>query len=54
MNIKKSREKLGITQEHLADLFGVTTRTIRNWETGYTIPSHAEEKLLKEILNARI
>lgn len=34
MNIKKLRTKYNLTQSDLAELLGVTSRTIRNWESG--------------------
>lgn len=38
MNVRQIREKLKITQAALADMCGVTSRTIQNWENGQTIP----------------
>ena len=38
MNVRQIREKLKITQATLADMCGVTSRTIQNWENGQTIP----------------
>lgn len=38
MEVKKIREMKGLTQKELADLCGVTTRTVQNWENGGTIP----------------
>lgn len=38
MSVKKIREMKGLTQKELADLCGVTTRTVQNWENGGTIP----------------
>ena len=34
MNIKTIRTKHNLTQFDLAELLGVTSRTIRNWESG--------------------
>lgn len=49
-DIKKIREKLGMTQEQLANRCGVTTRTVQNWERGKTIPDNIQI-LLREIAN---
>ncbi len=37
-NIKKSREKKGLSQENLADALNVTRQTVSSWETGRTEP----------------
>lgn len=44
------REKLGLTQDQLAERCGVTTRTVQNWENGKTIPEN-NQILLREIMN---
>jgi len=33
-NIKKSREKAGLTQEELSGKLNITRQAISNWETG--------------------
>ena len=38
LDIRKIREKLGVSQEFLAEMIGVHPRTIQNWESGSTIP----------------
>ena len=38
MNIKQLRKDKHLTQQALADLVGVTTRTISAWENGQPIP----------------
>ena len=38
MDVKKLREKFGYTQAQLAELCGVTLRTVQNWENGKVIP----------------
>ncbi len=38
-DIKKRRERAGLTQDELADLIGVTKQTVSNWETGRHKPS---------------
>ena len=38
--IKNNREKLGYTQEKLAELLGVSRQTIINYENGKVIPEN--------------
>ncbi len=47
-DIKKFRERNGLTQKQLAEICGVTLRTVQNWEAGKTIPDNIV-KLLKTI-----
>ena len=37
-NIKKYRKEMGITQEGLAEAFGITIGAVSKWESGSTIP----------------
>ncbi len=37
-NIKKYRKEMGITQEELAEAFGITVGAVSKWESGSTIP----------------
>ena len=37
-NIKKTRNKIGITQEELAEKINVTRQAVSNWENGKTQP----------------
>jgi len=39
MNIKQLRKDKHLTQQALADMLGVTTRTISAWENGQPIPN---------------
>lgn len=48
MDVKKLREKYGWTQQELAEMCGVTLRTVQNWETGKPIPT-SMMKLLKVV-----
>lgn len=48
MDIKKLREKFNYTQAQLAEICGVTLRTVQNWENGKVIPP-AMLKLLESI-----
>lgn len=38
IDIRKLRERRGLTQQELADRCGVTLRTVQNWEGGRHIP----------------
>jgi len=49
MDIKKFREKLGLTQDEFAVKLGVAPFTVRRWESGKTKPSRMAQKLLTEI-----
>ena len=48
-NIKRMRLKVGLTQEQLGDMIGVTSRQVANWEAGNSLPNDAN-KMLKDIL----
>ena len=50
IDVKKLREKCGLTQQDLAEKCGVTLRTVQNWEKGKTIPESAL-RLLQTIGN---
>jgi transcriptional regulator with XRE-family HTH domain len=39
IRIKRLRAKLGLTQTRMAELIGVTTGAVSQWETGYAPPS---------------
>jgi len=49
INVKELRQKLGLTQEQFAVKIGVTSMTIRRWESGRTHPSRMASRLLEEI-----
>lgn len=49
-NIKKAREKQGVSQEFLADKLGVSRQAVSKWETGQTEPSTQNLLRLAEIL----
>ena len=36
--LKKLRNEKGLTQEELAEKYGVARRTVSRWETGYNLP----------------
>lgn len=47
MNIKEVRTKHELTQKQLAELIGVTTRTVERWEAGDRVPSPQVFELLQ-------
>jgi putative transcriptional regulator len=49
INVKKAREKLGLSQDKFADAFGVSASTIRNWEQNRRTPQGAAKVLLNVI-----
>lgn len=52
-NIKKTRNKIGITQEELAEKINVTRQAVSNWENGKTEPIlKLLQKLLKFLISA--
>ena len=48
LDIKKIRERLGISQEQLAEMVGVHPRTVQNWESGSTIPK-SKHAILRDL-----
>lgn len=48
IKIKELRDRLGVSQEKLANMLGVHTRTIQNWEAGGKIPN-AKHAILHRI-----
>ena len=51
--IKEARREAGFTQDELADLLEVTTRTVQAWEAGDNIPYRSLSKLA-EVLNREV
>ena len=49
IDIKRIREKLGISQEALAEMVGVHPRTIQNWESGTKIPN-SKHAILRDLI----
>ena len=45
IDVKKIRDAKGLTQKELANLCGVTIRTVQNWENGGTIPDMVKKYL---------
>lgn len=55
-NIKliRARNKVGLTQQELADQMQVTKSTISNWENGYSNPNLEKAIRLSDILNCDV
>lgn len=49
LDVRKIREKLGVSQEALAEMIGVHPRTVQNWESGTTIPK-SKHAILRELV----
>ena len=49
MDVKQLRERLGLTQEHLAHKLGVTVKTVNRWERGRSKPSPLAAKMLNQL-----
>jgi len=50
MDIKTIREKMGLTQEEIAQKLGVTWSTIARWEAGKGKPSKLARKAIENLL----
>ena len=46
--LRKAREKAGLKQDEMAEIFGVSPATISNWENGQRMPRTGELALAKE------
>lgn len=49
IDIKEIREKLGVSQETLAEMLGVHPRTVQNWESGSNIP-RSKHAMLRDLV----
>lgn len=54
MNIKKAREKAGLTQQELAEQLGIGQSTVAMWETQNSLPRTDKLPTLAKILNCTI
>ncbi len=52
--LKKRREELGVTQEHLADLSGVGLRTLKSLESGKSNPTFETLSKLARVLGMEL
>ena len=46
INVRRIREKLGMSQKAFAEYFGVNLRTIQDWEQGRRVPSGPSRNFL--------
>ncbi len=46
MDVKAFRQERGLTQRKLAEICGVTLRTVQNWESGKHLPENVRRHLL--------
>jgi putative transcriptional regulator len=47
VSVSEVRENLGLSQQELADLLGISRRTLENWEQGRREPTGAAKVLLR-------
>ena len=50
-NIKKYRKSMNLTQEELAEAFGVTVGAVSKWESGASDPSTSNLIALAKLFN---
>jgi DNA-binding XRE family transcriptional regulator len=50
MDVKQTRQQLGMTQAQLGDAVGVSERTIQNWEWGKTAPTPSQVKAIERLV----
>ena len=53
MDIKQTRQELGMTQAQLGDAIGVSERTIQNWEWGKTSPTKSQVNAIERLVADR-
>lgn len=54
ITLKAARINAGFTQDNAAKEIGVSSDTIRNWETGKTFPNIEQVKKILNLYNADI
>lgn len=52
-DFKNRREKAALSQEEVADLLGVSKRTVSSWETGENIPQPKMRRKIDEIFKRK-
>ncbi len=52
-DIKRIREKVGLSQPLFSELLGISVKTVRSWEQGIASPSKASSRLLESLDKAR-
>ena len=53
-NIKRCREKIGLSQRELAQIIGVSQQCVAKWETGNGNPRFDKLPLLVAVLNCTV
>ena len=53
-NLKLLRRQTGIGQAKLAEMIGISPKTVSHWETGYTEPSVDELIKLADVFDVSI
>ena len=48
-DVRKIRERTGLTQDEFATLFGWSKDTVSSWEQGRRVPEHSAKAMLKLI-----
>ena len=51
VNVRRLRERLGLTREQFAARYGLEVETVRNWEMGRREPDQAARSYLQAIAN---
>ena len=46
INVKRIREKFGMSQKRFAETYGFNERTLQDWEQGRAVPSGASKHFL--------
>ena len=54
VNIKKAREKVGLTQQELANELGVVQSTVAMWETQSSLPRADKLPAMAKVLGCTI
>ena len=50
MDVKQARDRLGFSQNELAQIVGVSSRTIQNWEAGVSKPKPVQVDTINRLL----
>jgi putative transcriptional regulator len=51
-DVRRLRARLGLSQAAFAERFGLSTRTVQEWEQGRSVPDQPARVLLKVIMDA--
>jgi transcriptional regulator with XRE-family HTH domain len=52
--IREKRKAMGLTQEQLGEMIGVTSKTISKWENGESETTHDNYKKLADVLKTHL